>query len=251
MTTGFIINKAEDSAKSININYLPMGLSQIEKTNDVSAWCQPSSSSNVTYNVNNVATEYKADKLWIVGTSSDSTIHHINGINNATNELIIRNKNTNGDKTLYMCYLLNIVPSSPTESQIDAIFKKANEGGDSKTITVDLNSAIMQRNDPNAKYIEYTSSLGNDVTVILYTRPLDVLSVEMLDLSNGQNNLFDWAPANYNIIGAPAPGDWMECDYVPIDSDEVAAYSLPVSSGLVQESSANNSLKTMMMQKSV
>ena len=39
----------------------------------------------------------------------------------------------------------------------------------------------------------------------------------------------------------------MECDYVPIDSEEVETYNLPVTSSLVQDSAAHNSLKTMFM----
>ena len=33
-------------------------------------------------------------------------------------------------------------------------------------------------------------------------------------------------------------------DYVPLNSQEVASYSLPVSSGIVQDSASNNALKT-------
>ena len=246
-STGFITSTAEDSSKSITVNYLPMGLSQIEKVNDVSSWCQPTSSSNVTFNVNNVATEYKADRLWIIGSNNNAVIHQINGVSDATNELIIRNKNANGDKTLYMCYLLKIVTAGSSDSQIDAIFNKAIGGGSNNTLTVDLNSAISQRSTPDAKYIEYTSSLGSDVTVILYSTPLDVLSVGMHGLSNDQTNSFDWSPTDYNIIGAPAPGDWMECDYVPIDSEEVTTYNLPLNSGVIGDASASSSLKTMIM----
>jgi len=244
-STGFNISITEDPSKSITINYLPMGLSQIEKVNDISAWCQPTSSSNVTFNVNNVATEYKADRLWIVGTNDNSTIHQINGVADATSELIIRNKNANGDKTLYMCYLLKNVTTVSTNSQIDAIYSKAVSGGSNNTLTTNLQSAINQQNDQNAKYIEYTSSLGNDVTVILYTKTLNVSGV--VGLSNDQTNSFDWSPTDYNIIGAPAPGDWMECDYVPIDSEEVTTYSLPLNSGVVGDASASSSLKTMVM----
>ena len=81
---------------------------------------------------------------------------------------------------------------------------------------------------------------------ITFGRALEIISVSVLNLQNNLD-LYNLQPDQYNILGAPVPGEWMECDYVPIDSDEVAAYSLPVSSGLVQDSSANNSMKTMMM----
>jgi len=144
-----------------------------------------------------------------------------------------------------MCYLLKNVTTVSTNSQIDAIYSKAVSGGSNNTLTTNLQSAINQQNDQNAKYIEYTSSLGNDVTVILYTKTLNVSGV--VGLSNDQTNSFDWSPTDYNIIGAPAPGDWMECDYVPIDSEEVTTYSLPLNSGVVGDASASSSLKTMVM----
>ena len=52
------------------------------------------------------------------------------------------------------------------------------------------------------------------------------------------------ANTNYDVILSTQPGQWMECDYVDVDSDNVA---VTVSSGIVQDNSAYNSLRTMMM----
>jgi hypothetical protein len=42
-------------------------------------------------------------------------------------------------------------------------------------------------------------------------------------------------------------GDWMECDFVPIGSDTINTYSLPITSGLVKDLSTFDSYKTIIM----
>lgn len=244
--SGFDLNKTQDTTKSVVINYLPLGLTSIFRDDSnkfITSDCAVSASSNITYTENGNTIEYKANKLWIVSNSNDTTMNMINGVESNA-QLIIRNINANGDKILFMCFPLNVVNPGPQKGAIDSIVRATMNNVTQMTVT--LNDDIYRETVPNMKYIEYTSNLGNNATVIVYGRALEVISTSILTLENNID-LFDIQPDEYNILGAPVPGEWMECDYVPIDSEEVASYSLPVSSGLVQDSAANNSLKTMMM----
>lgn len=244
--SGFDLSKTVDTSRSVVINYLPLGITSIfrdDVNQYITADCAISSSSNITYTDGGNTTEYKANKLWIISNSNNTKMNEINGVQ-ANAQLIIRNVNANGDKTLFMCFPLNVVNPGPQRGAIDSIIRAT---ADNVTqMTVNLNNDIFRETVPDTKYVEYTSNLGNNATVITFGRALEIISVSVLNLQNNLD-LFNLQPDQYNILGAPVPGEWMECDYVPIDSDEVATYNLPVSSGLVQDSSANNSLKTMMM----
>jgi len=244
--SGFDLNKTVDTGKNVVINYLPLGLTSIFRdgiNQYITSDCAVSSSSNITYTENGNTIEYKANKLWIVSNSNDTKMNIINGVESNA-QLIIRNVNANGDKVLFMCFPLNVVNPGPQRGAIDSIVRATTDNVTQMTVT--LNDDIYRETIPDTKYIEYTSNLGNNATVIVYGRALNIISMNVLELENNLE-LFNIQPDDYNILGAPVPGEWMECDYVPIDSDEVAAYSLPVSSGLVQDSAANNSLKTMLM----
>ena len=247
---GFNLKQTEDTTKSVIFNYLPIALTQLNRddTNKfITANCSQSSTSNVTYTENNIPTEYKANKIWIIsnGTFSSfkSPMNQINGIN-SDSQLIIRNMNSNGDKTLFMCFPLIVKNPGPSRGVIDSIIRA--ETQNISQLTVDFNNDIRRNQTSGTKFIEYTSTKGNKATVLMYGNAIEILSESVKDLENNVD-LFNIQPSKYNIIGAPVPGEWMECDYVPIDSEEVASYNLPVSSQLVQDSSATNSLKTMVM----
>jgi len=245
---GFNINKTSDSTKSIKINYLPIGLNDIlfsESNNYITANCEVSSSSNITFVDNNVTTEYKAKKIYILGTANDTKVNEINGIP-SNGQLIIRNTNANGDKILYTCFPLVVINPAPRNSGIDAIIQTATSGSTKTSLTVDFNSAIYAKEVPDLKYIEYTSNLGNNAKVVTMGAPIYISSTYLMKLENN-TNLFNLQPETYSILAPPVPGEWMECDYVPIDSEEVETYNLPVSSSLVQDSAAHDSLKTMFM----
>lgn len=245
--SGFDLNKTLDTSKSITINYLPIGITSIFRDDInkyISADCAISSSSNITYTDNNISTEYKANKLWIISDANDTKMNIVNGVQ-ANAQLIIRHVNSNGDKVLFMCFPLNVTNPGPPRGAIDSIVRATIDNV--TQMTVSLNEDIFRDSVSDTKYVEYVSNLGNNATVIVFGRAIDIISVNVLDLENNLTNLFNVNSEQYNIIGSPPPGEWMECDYVPLDSDEVAAYNLPVSSGLVQDNAANNSLKTMMM----
>ena len=249
---GFNLKQTEDNTKSVVINYLPIGLTSIfrdEKNKYITADCALSSTSNVTYTSDNVNTEYKANKMWIISNgrysqdSQQTPMNQINGVY-ADAQLIIRNMNSNGDKILFTCFPLIVKNPGPSRGAIDSIVRATQDN--ISQLTVNLNDDIFKNKLPDTKYIQYTSSKGNNAVVLLRGEPIEIISETVKSLENNIN-LFNLQPNKYNIIGAPVPGEWMECDYVPIDSEEVATYNLPVSSGLVQDSAATNSLKTMIM----
>jgi hypothetical protein len=244
----FNLNKTSDGTKSITINYLPLGLKDIlfnDSDKNITATCELSSSSNVTFVENNVTTEYKAKRIYIVGNANDTKVNMISGVT-TNGQLIIRNTNANGDKILYTCFPLMVTNPGPRNSGIDSIIRTATSGTTKTSLTVDFNADIFAKEVPDLKYLEYTSNLGNSAKVITFGAPISIISVYLMTLENN-TNLFNLQPDNYSLISPPVPGEWMECDYVPIDSEEVETYNLPVSSSLVQDSAAHNSLKTMFM----
>lgn len=245
----FNLSQAKDTSKSIAMNYLPMGLSSIVNMpvmNCISAMCSRSASSNITYTENNITTEYKANQLWIIGGAPGSTynLHNVQGY--PSGELIVKNMDTNGDKILYTCFLLNLIGETIPGSQINRLFQAVQ---DSKTTldNFDLTSDIYAKDDPQAEFIQYNSvTLNSGTTVIIYTNPINISMNEIATLQNNLGN-FDMYNKNYSIIGRDVPGQWMECDYVPIDSEEVAAYNLPLASGILESQAQQNSFKTIMM----
>ena len=244
--SAFDLTKTEDSTMSVVLNYLPIGLSEIfrdDANNFITANCALSPSSNVTYTNNNVTTEYKANKMWIVGKANDTKLNVISGIEQDA-QLIVRNMNSNGDKILFVCFPLIVKNPGPPKGAIDSIIRATLDNVSQATVS--LNDDIFRNQSGGTKFVEYTSNLGNNATVLVYGRAIEIISVNVLTLQNNLN-LFNLQPENYNIITAPEPGEWMECDYVPLDSQEVASYNLPVSSGIVQDSASNNALKTMLM----
>jgi|SaaInlStandDraft_6_1057023.scaffolds.fasta_scaffold39837_2 hypothetical protein len=248
--TGFNLNNTIDGTKSIKINYLPIGLNNItfDSTNKkIVATCELSSTSNATFTDNNVTTEYKAKQIYIVGKANDTKINMINGIE-SDGQLIIKNVNANGDKILYMCFPLIVTNPGPISGGIDAVIQTATSGTSDSTLTVDFQSDIFATEVPQLKYIHYTSNKGNSANVVTFGSPVKIISVYLKTLENN-TNLFNIQPAVYSILAPPTPGEWMECDYVPIDSAEVESQSfeLPIQSGIVQQASAQDSLKTMFM----
>jgi hypothetical protein len=250
-TIAFDLTKEVDTSKSIKINYMPMGITGIIYDDDTNYWitaqCERGASSNVTYSDSGVTKEYKVDKLWIVGNkdgTGQTPLQLVTGIDyNA--ELFIRNLDTNNNDPMYTCFLLHVVDPGPENGQIDGIVRAATKKPDPITsLNVDLNADIFRKNTNDAKYIQYKSSNGR--TVFVYSEPISVAAPEINGLENNMK-LFDMTATDYSIIGSPVPGDWMECDYVPIDGEEATSYNLPIVSGIVQDQSANSSLKTMIM----
>ena len=259
MAQPFNINQPPNTSESVTLNYLPMGLNNVgaDSTNSwVTAACSRASSPNVTYtNSSNITKNYYATSMWIVGGASGTTypLHTFSGFpttvlpnGSPTAELIIQHISDDGDSTLYACFLLNFVgANAPPGGQIDAIFNAV--GSNQSTVTVDFSADIFRNLDTNAVYVQYISStLSPGANVIIYSNPINIGSAQVGALQNNLG-LFDMSSSNYTIIPPAVPGQWMECDYVPIDSEEVASYSLPLVSGVVEQGGAQNSMKTIMM----
>jgi len=268
-TTGFDPTKTPDPSQSITVNYLPMGISNIlnDKTNNwIVADCEPSSSSNVTYtNTSGITEEYRARSLWIVGSGmspNTTPVHNVQGATNVNGELVIMNVNSNGDKIMYLCYLLSLTSATLTPGSIDAILN----GNGSTMMTVDLNSDISARgapfytaptetvpHPPESDYIVYTSvsSTGQICTVIVYSQPLYITSVNIMALQNNltpNNFALTAVPAsNYAVIGPATMGEWMECDNVSVGAPEVASLNIPLASGIIQDASAFTSFRTIVL----
>ena len=254
---GFNPNQTPDSTQSITVNYLPMGLTGV--LNDpnnycISALCSKSSTPNVTYSNSSGQQQFMANKLWIVGNAQGSLtpLHSVQGIapGSVNGELIVQNINTNGDQVLYTCFLLCVTATAiPGAEQIDNIL---NVTPQNNTLTVDLGAAINSKPVSNPAYIQYQSTvLGpNNPTVIIFTQPIWITSVNLFTLQNNLG-LFDMpmpsTPSNYAVIPLNVPGSWMECDYVPIDGGEVTTYNLPISSDLVKSGSMFSSLQTVIL----
>lgn len=247
---GFDLNKTVDTTKSIKLNYLPIGLNNIvfdSSNNKIAATCEYSSSSNVTYVENQTTVEYKAKQIFIVGKAKDTKINMINGIE-SDGQLIIKNINANGDKILFTCFPLVVTNPGPRSGGIDSIIQTATSGSSATTLTVDFQKDIFIKEVPDLKYIQYTSTLANKANVIIFAAPISIISVYLKELENN-TNLFNLQPNIYSIISPPVPGEWMECDYVPIDSADMESqnFELPIQSGIVQQAAAHDSLKTMFL----
>jgi hypothetical protein len=267
MSDTFDINQTPNSSESVTLNYLPMGLSGVmmDTQNEwVTGLCSRTSSPNITYTTSdNVKTNYYANKLWIIGSASGTNypLHKLSGYpggeltnGSPTAELVIQNFSEDGEKTIYMCFLLEYVgTNAPPGGQIQNIFNAITN--DQPEVTVDLNGDIFGNVDPNAVYLQYTSqTLGSGADVMIYSNPIRI-GASLVNVLQNNLGLFDMYDSPYTIIPMSEPGSWMECDYVPIDSEEVASYystpveggtvSMPLSSGIVADAGTNNSMKTI------
>lgn len=248
--SAFNPNQTINTSISLVASYPGLSVSNI-KTNpnySISGSCQPSSSSNITYTQSNSSSEYKANQLYIIGAGPGSKypLHNVSGAENVTGELIIKNVSTNNDNPIYMCYLLSSITSGTSSTtQVDSILNTAATSS-SSPIVVNLNADTKQTSS-STKYIVYTSSVINPgATVVICTTPINVSSSVLFPLQNNAP-LFDMSATIYSVIDANVEGSWMECDYVPIDSEEVMTYNLPINSGVAKDQSTFNSLQTIVL----
>lgn len=251
MSSGFDLTNNEDNTKSVSINLTSLGLVNIYKSTSnsyITADIESSSSSNITYTENNKATEYKAKKLYIIGKAGGNALNEIIGVANQDGQVVIEATNTNNTKTLYFCIPI-YTSSSVGQTDIDTLIQYSNGGATQLNAnfqkTIDDNITPSNGSPPiDIRYIIY---YNNENPIITLGTSIPIISTYIKELQNNFDFLGDPNPQNYSVCKSPLPGEWMECDYVDIDSDEVASYNLPVGSGLVQDNAAYNSLRTMMM----
>ena len=249
--SGFDLTKAPDDTESVSLNLTSMGLTSIYYDTDkqyISALVDSSSTSNVTYTSNNKSVEYKAKKIFLIGSQGNTSINQIKGVTNNVGQLVVQTENTNGDKTLYLCiplYVSRITIQNAPKNDIDTMFQYAQSSGSATQLTANFQKTIDFYSSDATVYVIYTSSINN-AKIVTLGFSIPIISALLNALQNNLN-IYNPNPSDYTICRPPVPGEWMECDYVDIDSDEVTSYNLPVGSGLVQDNAAYSSLRTMMM----
>lgn len=252
--SAFNPNQPTNTSITIMTNYIALNISNMtlnSTTNYVTGSCQPTSSSNITYTNASSTNEYKADTMWIIGDApgSSNPLHDVLGAQNVIGEIVIRNVSTNNDNYIYMCYLLSPSTNTGSTSQVDTIMNSVYSNSGSVPININLNADTSETLS-SAKYIVYTSSsLNPGVTVCVYSIPIPVSSSSSSYLLTLQNNLdlFDMSASVYSVVGTNTEGSWMECDYVPIDSEEIMTYNLPINSGVAKDQSTFNSFQTIIL----
>jgi hypothetical protein len=238
----FSIDKSPDPTQSLNLSFKNLTLSGVAALSTspkfMLATCQTVGSS-VTYTKSNVLTSYKASQLRIYGK-----LHNIDEVS-YDGEMVIKNDpmtNAGLNMPLYMCFLLSS-NSANAVSDIDLTF--------SPSTSTSLPTINLDIDNNGAQYILYktTDVNGAPCLVAIYTTPINIKS----QLTGFSTNT-DWFSASpstsvtdYVIIKSESDGDWMECDYVPVDSETVTTYSLPIQSSIIKDSTALDSLRTTIM----
>jgi hypothetical protein len=229
---------------TIAFDYPLMNISNITTMNgSLNGTCssQDTSVANITYTSNNITNVYTAMEIWIIGNGGG--IDPSGGLHNIPNanfngELVILNKSTNG--IFFMCFPL---ASSSTQqaSDIDVMFNP-NPG----VVPININLDVIPSAGTNS-FIVYNSNNSDNALIAVYTSPIQIQS----DLSKYTNTLapsiFTMTGKNMQTIPNIQTGEWMECDNVPIGSDTIATYNLPIQSGLVKDINTIDSFKTIVM----
>ncbi len=240
----FGIDKTPETNQNLTQSYTNLSISGVTASTDpsiklIKANCQGGSGANVTYTKSNIPINYKASQLGIYGK-----LHKINGVS-YDGELVIKNiptTNTGINPPIYMCFLLSS-NSGNTPTDIDNKIIHAS-GNTTQSITIATDSA-------NAKYIVYktTDSIGTPSIVAIFITPIQIKGPV-----SGYSAICEWfgsspttSNSDYSILQNTVDGDWMECDYVPIDSEQVTTYSLPIQSHIIKDASSMDSLRTIIM----
>jgi hypothetical protein len=242
--TGFDLNQNPDTTQQIKHEYPTMTASSISLVTDSGTkfikanFNGGGSSANVIYTKSNTTVNFKASQLFIYGN-----VHSRNGISYA-GELIIKNDpltNASSTPSIYMCFILSN-NSNNLETGIDKIINNK----ETTPISVDLNTST----EGESTYIVYKAANNSGIPclVVLFTTPIQIKS-SLVGYSNTCDSLFVTPNNNltYSIVSSKIEGDWMECDYVPIESAAVTTYSLPIQSSLIKDSNSMDSLRTTVM----
>jgi hypothetical protein len=239
----FDIEQTPDLRKSVTFDFPQMSVNDIQLNDGKYLEGSVSgggSSANVVYSNNNIVLNFETESIRIYGILFPglSKIEH-------KGTLVIKNiPMTNSPPDVYMCFLLNTKPNIPND--IDNIITSTSTES-SKNLF--LNNIIKPDTGTN-KYIVYEGKdkSNNETTVIIYTSPIFVNTMSFTSTSS------DWikvvGPLSYSIVESAeyAGGEWMECDYAPMHSDEViTTYNIPIQSSILQDSSKMESFRTIIM----
>jgi hypothetical protein len=224
-------------ATTIEFDYPAMNITNIVNDSSnkwITGTCNPpSTATNITYNTNGAKAVYKSSQMWIVG-NGNSNLHKVPGVN-FNGELIIKNTSDVAG-TFWMCFLL---ASSATaqKTDIDVLFD-----GTSNAL-INLATDIIPSTGNN-NFLFYKNTVDSS-PVAIYTSPIQISS----DLLQYENNLkvLSLSGNDAQTISNNSSFEWMECDNVPIGSDTIATYSLPIQSGLVKDINTLDTFKTIVM----
>ena len=259
----FTLNQTIDTTQSVYLNYSNMILNNIVTydntsvtANEVSikADVDQSGTSSLTYTISGVSYEFDAVSIEIIGVGGESPGSNIPQITDLTTtqigQLIITHTTTNGNwgtGNFLMCFPLFVTSNIEMKNDLDLVFQATipyiptnNSPEVGGSTQIDIQKTLNTETTSETKYIIYDD--GNN-KVCIFGQEYFIISAGAYALPKQYGEIYS-ANTNYDVILSTLPGQWMECDYVDIDSDNVA---VTVSSGIVQDNSAYNSLRTMMM----
>jgi hypothetical protein len=242
----FDLNQNPDLTQQLSHSYPSMNVTSVQPITDngdtiiQANFMGGGSTPNLVYTKSNVTVNFKASKLFIVGN-----VHKNNGVS-YSGELIIKNDpltNAASTPSIYMCFILSYNSSAPA-TDIDKII---NSKG-SSPIQVDLNKYTESSGDMT--YVLYNASNTNGIpcVVAIFSNPIQI-NTDLAGFATKIDSLFTTSKGSltYSIVKNKNEGEWMECDYVPIDSESVATYSLPIQSSLIKDSNSLDTMRTTIM----
>jgi hypothetical protein len=244
----FDVKQTSDVTQSILFDYPNMTVSSI--SNNGGSFFSGNltgggSNPNITYTKSNFTTKYSVNQIRIYGVifpNLVSTIPH-----NGT--LIISNTPVKKDQqqpTVYMCFLLGATNSIlPTD--VDNLITSTPNA----TPSIFLNNIIKPTTGSN-KYVIFSGKdkNSNPTTVVIYTSPVMINLSNIPYTSTTSDWIVDVNPQVYSMVDSAesAGGEWMECDYAPMDSDEaITTYNIPIQSSLIKDSNVLDSFRTLIM----
>lgn len=259
----FTLNQTIDTTQSVYLNYSNMILNNIVTYDNTSVTANEvsikadvlqSGTSSLTYTTSGVSYEFDAVSIEIIGVGGENPGSNIPQITDLTTtqigQLIITHTTTNGNWSggnFLMCFPLFVTSDSALQNDLDLVFQatipylsSSNSPIVGGSATIDIQKTLNEQTNNETKYIIFDD--GNN-KVCIFGQEYFIISAGAYALPKIYTNIYN-ANTNYDVILSTQPGQWMECDYVDVDSDNVA---VTVSSGIVQDNSAYNSLRTMMM----
>jgi hypothetical protein len=238
----FDLKQKPDLSQSVTFDYPQATVTNINLNSGDFLECNyvcGGSSPNIIYSKSALISNYKSNKLRIYGVLFKDLAAKIPH----TGTLVIQNNpTTNSPGTVYMCFLLSPkIFTVPTD--LDALMK-----------TIDLNaSPTLYLNNltegGSNNYIVYSGmdKMSMQTTNIIYMDPISVGSVSFN--ATKSDWIVDVNPKIYSIVksNSTTAGEWMECDYAPMDTEEITTYNIPINSSVITESSRLDSFRTIIM----
>lgn len=197
------IHDPKKNTKSMTIKYnyvnIPIYMNQFESTLKKDGYIKIPYISNVTEpNVtiidNNVKTDYKTTKLYIV--KSQNIITDIS----YSAELIVEHKSTSNNKTLYTCMLLKSNNELENNTNIDDFIIDSSNSDPKNSNNKKLILQNLTYNNKNDKTIYYHSDNDTDSKVIILTKPFEIKTMFDDSFINLVPKLFTIEPKKYKII---------------------------------------------------